>query len=260
MVPIVIGNANFDITSFTYAGGTATCNHDLDGLLTRSNGFTIHRNGDNGLPESVSGGGLNISRTFNGYGELDQQVITVDSQPVMQWSVTRDNAGRITTKTEAVAGKSHSFGYDYDAMGRLLTVSRDGAVVETYGYDLTGTRISETNTLRGITNRSLSYSDEDHLLTAGNTVYTYDPDGFLSAKTEAGQVTTYNYSARGELLEVQLPDGRIVSYAHDPLGRRIAKRINGVIGKTGSDCWPSMTVPTTWSSALNTPTAACRYP
>jgi YD repeat-containing protein len=34
------------------------------------------------------------------------------------------------------------------------------------------------------------------------------------------------------LLEVQLPDGRIISYDHDPLGRRIAKRMDGAIVET----------------------------
>jgi hypothetical protein len=33
----------------------------------------------------------------------------------------------------------------------------------------------------------------------------------------------------GELLSVQLPDGRIIEHLHDPLGRRIAKKLNGVI-------------------------------
>ena len=101
--------------------------------------------------------------------------------------------------------------------------------MESYGYDPNGTRTSEINTLRGITGRSLSYSDEDHLLTAGAVIYAYDLDGFLSSKTDGSDMTTYDYSSRGELLEVQLPDGRILSYEHDPLGRRIVKRIDGTI-------------------------------
>ena len=40
-------------------------------------------------------------------------------------------------------------------------------------------------------------------------------------------MTTYNYSSRGELLSVALPDGRIIEYVHDPLGRRIAKIVDG---------------------------------
>jgi RHS repeat-associated protein len=42
-------------------------------------------------------------------------------------------------------------------------------------------------------------------------------------------VTQYNYSSRGELLSATLPDGTLIEYVHDPLGRRIAKKMNGII-------------------------------
>ncbi len=224
-----IYNDDFDVTSFAYAGDTATYSYDLDGLLTGSSGFKIARNAQNGVPEAVSGKGLNVNRSYNGYGELEAQTVAVSAQPVMQWSLTRNDTGRIITKTETAGGQTYNYEYTYDELGRLLTVNRDGNLIEDYSYDLSGTRISETNTLRGIDGRNLSYSDEDHLLAAGDAVYSYDLDGFLTTKTESGQVTTYEYSTRGELLEVTLAEGRIISYEHDPLGRRIAKRIDGVI-------------------------------
>ncbi|MGD8724795.1 MAG: hypothetical protein PVG00_12730, partial [Desulfobacterales bacterium] len=110
-----------------------------------------------------------------------------------------------------------------------MTVTKDGVLVESYSYDISGTRITETNTLRGISGRAFSYSDEDHLLTAGSVTYAYDPDGFLTTKTDGTDITTYNYSSRGELLRVTLPDGTLIEYIHDPLGRRIAKKVNGSI-------------------------------
>jgi RHS repeat-associated protein len=84
------------------------------------------------------------------------------------------------------------------------------------------------NDLRGITGRNFTYSDEDHLLTAGGAIYKYDLDGFLTTKTDVG-VTSYDYSSRGELLSVTLPDGRVIEYIHDPLGRRVAKKVDGTI-------------------------------
>ena len=84
------------------------------------------------------------------------------------------------------------------------------------------------NTLKGITGRSFTYSDEDHLLTAGTTSYKYDVDGFLTTKSAGTDVTTYDYSSRGELISVTLPDTRVVEYVHDPLGRRVAKIVDGV--------------------------------
>ena len=143
--------------------------------------------------------------------------------------MTRDNNGRIIGKTETAGDVTASYTYTYDSMGRLLTVFKDGNLVEEYGYDLSGTRISETNTLRGLSGRTFSYSDEDHLLKAGSVIYDYNLDGFLKTKTDGTDITIYSYSSRGELLKVTLPDGIAVEYLYDPLGRRIAKKLDGAI-------------------------------
>jgi len=50
--------------------------------------------------------------------------------------------------------------------------------------------------------KTLTYSDGDHLLTAGGTAYQHDTDGFLVSKTQGGNVTAYDYSLRGELLRL----------------------------------------------------------
>ena len=101
-------------------------------------------------------------------------------------------------------------------MGRILTVTKGGSLVEEYDYDINGIRIYEMNTLKGITGRSFTYSDEDHLLTAGTTSYQYNLDGFLTTKTEGTDVTTYNYSSRCELLSATLPDGKVIEYGPGP--------------------------------------------
>jgi YD repeat-containing protein len=172
---------------------------------------------------------LNLTRSFNGYGEVDGQDFSINSSNVTSWNLTRDDAGRIVTKTETVPGITSNYSYTYDPMGRLLTVTKDATLVEEYQYGPNGTRTYEMNALRGISGRSMVYSDEDHLLTAGTTTYQYDLDGFLTTKTQGTEVTTYSYSSRGELLSVSLPDGTIIDYLHDPLGRRIAKKVDGVV-------------------------------
>ena len=99
------------------------------------------------------------------------------------------------------------------------------------------------NSLRGISGRTLTYDDEDHLLTVGDASYQYDLDGYLTTKTIGTEppyeVTTYSYLSRGELLRVLLPEGTLVEYVHDPLGRRIAKKVNGDI--TEKYLWQGLT-------------------
>ncbi|MCD4743039.1 MAG: sugar-binding protein, partial [Desulfobacteraceae bacterium] len=224
-------NNDFNVETFTYAGDTVSYAYDNDGLLTRSRDYTISRNAQNGLPESVTDNTLTLNRTFNAYGELSQKSINVNANNLFELNLATDNNGRVTTKTETVEGTNSSYAYTYDQLGRLLTVTKDAALIEEYRYDLKGTRNYEMNTLRGITGRTFTYSDEDHLLTAGSNTYQYDLDGFLTSKTIGSDNTTYTYSSRGELLNVTLPDSRYIEYVHDPTGRRIAKKIDGVIAE-----------------------------
>jgi RHS repeat-associated protein len=155
------------------------------------------------------------------------------------WALTKDKTGRITQKQETVAGATSNYAYTYDPMGRLLTVTKDGSLVESYQYGPNGARISEMNALRGISSRTMAYTEEDHIYQAGDTTYQYDVDGFLLSKTKGAQVTQYSYSSRGELLQVNLPDGRVIDYYHDSLGRRIAKAVNGTI--TEKYLWQGLT-------------------
>lgn len=222
-------NNEFNVSEHTYSGATNNYTYDNDGLLTGAGDFTIIRDSGNGLPESVTDGILSLNRVFNGYAELIEESYSVESSNISSWTAGRDKNGRILSKSESVSGISESFAYTYDPMGRLLTVTKDGGLIEEYQYGLNGVRVYEMNSLRGITGRTFEYSDEDHLLTAGNTTYQYDLDGFLTTKTEGSAITNYVYSSRGELMSVTLPDGTSVEYIHDPLGRRIAKKIDGSI-------------------------------
>ncbi len=232
-------NDDFDVSTFSYAGSTIDYTYDNDGFLTGSGAYSISRNLENGLPESVSGGALNLTRNFNGYGEVERQGVNVGSQNIVSWDLIRNNNGRITQKTETAGGIAANYSYTYDHMGRLLTVTKDGALEEEYRYDANGTRNYEMNTRRGIAGRNFAYSDEDHLLIAGDMRYEYDLDGFLTNKTKETDKTSYVYSSRGELLSVNLPDGRLIEYLHDPLGRRIAKKVDGTI--TEKYLWQGLT-------------------
>jgi RHS repeat-associated protein len=221
-------NNDFAVISVSYAGTTANLGYDNDGLLTAVGTYAISRNTQNGLPESVSGLGLTQSRSFNGYGELDGSVSSVGGTQAYSWSVpARDNAGRILRREEYIDGTTVVWEYSYNAVGRLTEVKKDGVVAESYTYDANGNRLTEEDHLRGISLQSYALSIEDHVLSAGTDTYQFDVNGYLMSKTSAEGTTSYAYSSRGELLRVDRPDGNILSYVHDPFGRRISKQVNG---------------------------------
>ena len=232
-------NNDFHVVSSTYGGITVPYQYDVDDLLTKAGPYSITRNAATGLPESVSdtaaGGTLALARNFNPFGEQDSQTYIINGQQPFSWNLTRDAAGRIIRKVETTRNAATAqtttvvYDYTYDDMGRLLTVKANDTLVEEYRYNTQGARVYEMNSRRNITGRTYEYSIEDHLVRVGDTTYQYDADGFLRKKTIGGEVTLYSYSSRGELLRVDLPDGKVIEYINDPLGRRIAKKINGAI-------------------------------
>jgi RHS repeat-associated protein len=83
------------------------------------------------------------------------------------------------------------------------------------------------------TTRTGTYDDQDRLQTYGPYSYTYTPNGELFTKTdsETGDVWTYHYDALGNLLSVDLPDGKLIEYVIDGQNRRIGKKVDGVLTK-----------------------------
>ncbi len=226
---------NLQLASMTYAGAETAFERDADDLLTKAGNFNITRSAENGSVEAVgdTGAGGTFSATFglNGFGELETQLTQVNGTDIFSLSLQRNKGGQIIAKTEIIDGETTAYAYAYDDLGRLLEVRANETLVEQYMYGGNGWRIWEYNSRRGITDRTFSYDAEDRLLTAGDSTYAYDADGYLQTKTTPDGVTTYTYDTRGALRAVALPDGRTIEYTIDPLGRRIAKKIDGIVSE-----------------------------
>ena len=157
-------------------------------------------------------------RTYDGFGQIAQLSAISYGTTVYQASLTRDADGRITQEVEDLNGATTTWGYTYDARGRLATVSENGSVVDTYGYDGNGNRIS----VNGQT--VATYNADDQLTSYNGVPYTYAADGSLAS---AGS-TTYQYDALGHLLAVKTPT-ETITYTYDGLGRRVGKSVNGTL-------------------------------
>jgi YD repeat-containing protein len=173
---------NFRLTSDAVNGAFAVSyGYDSDSLLTNAGAMTLRRNAQNGLLTSTSLGAVTDSYTYNTAAEPLTYTATVGGTLAFSEQYTRDNAGRITQRIEALYGTTTTYAYSYDDAGHLASVTRDGSLIATYRYDGNGNRLSKI-TPNGT--ESANYDAQDRLLTYAGTTYTYTPNGALESKTE----------------------------------------------------------------------------
>ncbi len=222
-------NNDFLISRIDYAGTSLPVTHDNDGLLTGVGTITIARDAGNGLVTGISDGSFSMAYTRNTYGEVETAIAS-HGATLYDVGTTYDDLGRISQKSETIGGTTHTWTYDYDAVGQLIEVVRDSVIVEGYDYDATGNRMAISNTLTGVSlgSSDFSYDADNKLLAAGTTTYGYDTDGRLHQVVRGVDTSTFHYNTDGTLAAVDLPDGQQITYLYDHRGRRIAREANGV--------------------------------
>ena len=157
---------------------------------------------------------LSTHYTYNGFSELKQQ----DSPDSGTTAYTYDSAGNRTSQTDA---RSKVANYAYDALNRLVSVTYPAtpALDVAYTYDTTQTACSAGETFS--IGRLTRLTDG-----SGTTVYCYNRFGDLVRKSQTtnGQTLTlrYGYAVNGTLSTMTYPDGAVIDYTRDALGRATA--------------------------------------
>jgi len=195
-------------------GSAVAFGYDNDGLLTSAGALARTLDPATAQLASTTLGDVSEAYGYNDYGELETYDASHLGSSMLSVSYVRDALGRIASKTETTGGETHTYVYRYDLRGRLYEVELDGAVVESYGYDANGNRLGGT------------YDDQDRLLAYGSKTYAYTANGDLSSCSDG---TQYTYDLQGALLSVELPDGRLIEYVIDGQGRRVGKKVDGVL-------------------------------
>lgn len=200
--------------------------YDADSLLTRAGDLVITRSANNGLINGTALGQIVHTWTYNEFGEVTDATAAFNATPLYEGHFTRDQAGRIIEKTEAIAGVTDHYVYNFDLGDRLASVLKNGATIATYTYDSNDNRLSFTGS---VVSPSGSYDLQDRLTQYGGTTYTYTDAGDLKTRERAGQITSYDYDALGNLVGVTLPNATQIEYLVDGVNRRVGKKISGLL-------------------------------
>jgi len=204
----------------------ATFQYDADGLLTQAGALTLSRHPQHDLLTGSALGNIATTWTYTSYGEPDSYSARFSGLEIFAVQYVRDALGRIIQKTEMLDGHTTIETYEYDSVGRLTHVQRDGNALAVYSYDSNGNRVSVTNPEGTVT---ATYDIQDRLTRYGSTTYTYTANGEVQSKTTSGVTTTYTYDALGNLTAVTLPDGTQIEYVIDGRNRRAGKKVNGTL-------------------------------
>jgi RHS repeat-associated protein len=182
------------------------------------------------------------SATWSTYGELATYAAKTApsasaTAPVYALALLRDDAGRITKKTETVGATSPVTtvtDYGYDGAGRLATEAVDNVLRGTWLYDGNGNRFTNT----GGTRTGATYDAQDRLITLGSASFTYSDNGELTSKTVAGATTSFTYDLEGNLRSVTLPGTTGgIAYTVDGFGHRVRRVRTGSITSSRAYLW-----------------------
>src|SRR4029079_6350626 len=184
-----------------------------------------------GLVSNITLGSTGETLTRNAFGELARQTATfAPSTPLVDITydatgAARDTLGRLVQHTEVISGTTRVYRYTYDALRRLTDVTVNGTLEEHFDYDQHGNRTLGYNRTVGTTQTG-TYDAQDRLLSYGPFDFTYTANGDLETKTnrDTGEAWLFQYDALGNLLSVGLPNGDLVEYLVDGMGRRVGKK------------------------------------
>jgi len=107
--------------------------------------MNITRETATGFMSATELGQVSTNRGYDGFGELEDFESRFRSNQLYSYTLGRDAAGRITSKTETISGEEHTWSYSYDEAGRLVQTELDGRVYEQIVYDENSNRTEYTD-------------------------------------------------------------------------------------------------------------------
>ncbi len=248
-------DANGNRTSLVGPDGTTSYGYDALSRLTSVSpstepggaSFKLGYTPDGYLTTVTRPDGIEDTLTYNGE-ELTSRTASSGAGPVASSKYGYTPSG-LRSSSDETGSLATSFAYD--PLDELTEEAPEDGEATHYEYDRAGNRARR----RGAAGSSTyTYNADDELTSNGTESFSYNADGELTKRTivATGATTTYNWSAREQLLSVRLPDGSTEAFAYDPLGRRVTATHEGA---TTVDVYDQDSVHLEYESGSTTPSA-----
>lgn len=220
-------NPDFSLASFSICG-LQPINVKYDSSLRISNigniGLQYFPNSH--LIKETALNSIKESFEYDKYGGLSSSTYKNDEQELIRFSYLRDISGRITQINEILNGKEKINNFEYDDFGRITKWTLNKKERLSYSFDENGNRLLYRN--QG-NETFATYNKTDQILQFGGIKCKYNVRGDLIERTDGNGITKYQYDNTGNILSIELPDGKKIEYLLDGSERRVAKKINGKI-------------------------------
>jgi len=216
-----------------YSSGTAITrnySYNADSKYSQVGDLSLTYEYPSGRLSTTTIDNISDSRIYDAYGDLVGYSATYSPSSgspsvLYAYTLTRDIAGRISSKTEIIAGVTTVYDYTYDTSGRLTQVKMNGNIESSYTYDNNGNRTSGTINGAAFT---ATYDNQDRILTFNNKSYTYSTNGDLTRISNPPlNDEVFDYGVKGNLHLVTVPTGGQYDYLNDGYERRVGRRLNG---------------------------------
>jgi RHS repeat-associated protein len=199
--------------------------------------FDYHASG--GVEAFTAGNNITTTQTY----DPDRYWLTViNSGPLQQTTIGRNEVGNVTTIDDQRSGHDESFGYT-DHLHRLTSASGP-YVTKNYSYDAHGNRVGSGSGLEYTSNpfklstvdgQSVTYDDAGRLKTVGfDVTYNYTLDHQLASATVGSTTTNFTYDGDGWRIKKTV--GSTTSYyLRGPDGQLLAERTTAGSATTWRD-------------------------
>ena len=209
----------------------------LERLTTEKGGIKYKYDAMGRLSKKELSNGIITSYTYNEMGRIQQ--ICHDGEKFSEiYKYYYDAVGNkilIEKNRNGMKADDGSFSYNYDALNRLIQVTRDGKLLRKYDYDAFGNRIIKKE-----------YEDKTERIIQ----YRYNEKNQLIAEIDNGMERNYRYDQRGNMTEVSIGEKMIKQFTFDATNRMCSSaeivgsiikkaeyRYNGLGQRVGQNIW-----------------------